>query len=271
MIKGLIPGFSGDNFLVNMKNQLTERQKIEETYHDEKYKGDASPKTYKAGESRYYRFFWELIGNVNGLKVLDFGCGNGWVGVRLARAGAKMVWGIDISGELIKKGNKWIEDEGLSSIVDLKKMAGEHLTFSDNFFDLILGSAILHHTQFDLAIENIFRVLKPGGRAIFVEPLNQNIFLRIWRIFTPWRRSPAERALINKDLKFIKGIFPKARYFFFGFTSIFSVGLILIFPANKLLLFLNKMFERFDRYLLNLFPILGKYCAVVVMELKKDN
>ena len=264
-----IPGFAGDIFLDKMKNQLSERQRIEEIYHDEKYRSDAFSKTYKGGESRYYRFFWELIGSVNGLKVLDFGCGNGWVGVRLARAGAKKVWGIDISGELIKKGKKWIKDEGLSSKVDLKKMAGENLTFSDNFFDLILGSAILHHTQLDLALKNIYRVLKPGGRAIFVEPLNQNIFLRIWRKVTPWRRSPAERALTNKDLKFIHGLFPKARYFFFGFTSIFSVGLILFFPGNKLLLFVNKLFQRLDRYLLNLFPVLGKYCSVVVMELRK--
>ena len=88
-----------------MKNQLSERQRIEEIYHDDKYKDDAVSTTYNRVENRYYGFFWKLIGDVSGLKVLDFGCGNGWASILLAWAGAK-VWGIDISEELIKKATK---------------------------------------------------------------------------------------------------------------------------------------------------------------------
>lgn len=249
---------------------MSERQRIEEIYHDAKYKHDAIPVIYERSETKYYRFFWDLIGDVSGLKVLDFGCGNGWVSILLAKAGAK-VWGIDISGELIKKANKWANDEGLSSKISFEKMPGENLAFPDNFFDLILGSAILHHTDINLAITSIFRVLKPGGRAVFIEPLNQNIFLRIWRRVTPWRRSPTERALTNKDLKFIQSIFTRTKYNFFSFTSILSEGLIILLPKNKSLFFANGLLKKLDSYLLNLFPFLGKYCAVVVLELRKEN
>lgn len=254
-----------------MKNQLSERQRIEEIYHDDKYKHDAVSTTYNGVESRYYWFFGELIGDVSGLKVLDFGCGNGWVSIRLAKAGAEKVWGIDISEELIKKANKWANDESLSSKISFEKMPGENLAFPNNFFDLILGSAILHHTDINLAITSIFGVLKPGGRAIFVEPLNQNIFLRIWRKLTPWRRSPTERALTNKDLKFIQSIFTRTKYNFFGFTSIFSEGLILLFPKNKSLVFIDALLEKLDSIILRFFPSLGKYSAVVVLELRKGN
>ena len=254
----------------NMKNQLSERQRIEEIYHDAKCKHDAIPDTYERGETKCYRFFWDLIGDVSGLKVLDFGCGDGWVSILLAKAGARL-WGIDLSGELIKKANKWAKDEGLSARICFNKMPGENLTFTDNFFDLILGSAILHHTDINLAITSIFRVLKPGGRAIFIEPLNQNIFLRIWRRVTPWRRSPTERALTNKDLEFIQGIFNRTKYNFFGFTSIFSEGLILLLPKNKSLVFINALLEKLDSMILRLFPSLGKYSAVVVLELRKEN
>jgi SAM-dependent methyltransferase len=135
---------------------------------------------------------------------------------------------------------------------------------------LILGSAILHHTELDRAVKNLYRVLKPGGRAIFIEPMNQNIFLRIWRVVTPWRRSPAEKALVNNDLKFVRNVFPNSKYHFFKFTSILSTGLGIVFTSNKFLSVIDDFFERIDNKLLKLFPSLGKYYAIVVLELIKD-
>ncbi len=252
-----------------MKTKLSKRQQIEETYHNEKYKDDIVSDGYDKYEGLYYKYFWEQAANVKGLNVLDYGCGNGWGSMKLAQSGAAKVWGIDISGELIKKGKKWVKDEGLSAKISLEKMAGENLTFPDDFFDLILGSAILHHTEIELALKSIFRVLRPGGKGIFIEPLTQNIFLKIWRKLTPWRRSPTERALTNKDLKLIKAIFPKSKCNFFSFTSILSDGLILLFPNRNSLICLNKLFEKIAQHLLKIFPFLGKYCAVVVLELKK--
>jgi ubiquinone/menaquinone biosynthesis C-methylase UbiE len=161
-----------------MENKLTERQRIEEAYHDNKYKYDDMSDTSAGPERSYYKFFWGLIGDVKNLKVLDFGCGDGWVSIQFAKAGAK-VWGIDISGELVKKANKWAQNEGLSSKICFEKMPAENLSFPKNFFDLICRSAILHHTDLSLAVQNIHRVLKPGGRAIFIEPMNQNIFLQL--------------------------------------------------------------------------------------------
>ena len=252
-----------------MKNSLSERQRIEENYHDRKYKDDILENSSSQGGSAY-KFYRELRGNVNGLKILDYGCGNGWLSMDLIKEGATEVYGIDISKELIEKANKFAEVKGLSKNINFKKMPGENLTFPDNFFDLILGSAILHHTDISLAIKNIYRVLKPGGRALFIEPLNQNIFLRIWRKLTPWRRSPAEKALVSKDLKFIQDVFPDAKYHFFKFFSIFSKGLTVLLPKNKTLIYANVLLERFDKNLLKLFPFCGKYYAVIVMELNKN-
>lgn len=254
---------------MNINLQLSERQRIEQEYHDAKYNGNLIQTDYNFREEIYYRFFWEQIGDVSGLKILDFGCGNGWVSIQLAKKGAKKVYGIDISGELIKKGNMWVENEGFSSKIDLKKMPGEKLVFPGEFFDLILGSAILHHTEIELALKSIFRVLKPEGRGIFIEPLNQNIFLRIWRLLTPWRRSPTEKALTNKDLNLIQSIFPNSKLNYFLFTSIFSEGLTLLFPKCKTLIYFNILLEKIDNRLLKALPFWGKYCAVVVLELKK--
>ena len=98
-------------------------------------------------------------------------------------------------------------------------MPAEDLSLPENFFDLIAGSAILHHTDLNLAVQNIHRVLKPGGRAIFIEPMNQNIFLKIWRALTPWRRSTEERALTKRELTFIQSAFPEVKNNFFRFLQ----------------------------------------------------
>lgn len=250
-----------------LDSQLLKKQKMEKEYHDRKYKDDAESTT-RYTTDRAYKFYRELVGDVNGLRVLDYGCGNGWLSIRFAKSGAK-VWGIDISEELISKASKWAKSEGLSENITFKEMAAENLSFQDEHFDLIIGSAILHHTDIGIAIENINRVLTSGGRALFIEPMNQNIALKIWRKLTPLRRSPTEKALDHNDLKLIQQTFLNARYTFFSFTSIFTEGLILVFPKNKFIIFLNYLMEKLDNLVLRLFPSLGKYCAVVVMELNK--
>ena len=251
-----------------MDSLLTERQKTEKRYHDEKHRDGAKALPTRGGSSAY-TFYWGLIGDVTGLKVLDFGCGNGWLSVLLAKSGADVL-GIDISGELIKKARKLAEKDGVSENAKFMEVPGENLDLPGSSFDLILGSAVLHHTDLNPAIRNIFKVLKPGGRAVFIEPMNQNIFLRLWRRATPWRRSPTERALVYDDLKFIRGVFPKARYHFLGFTSIFTEGLLLVAPGSRLARFANKLLESLDSLLLSALPFLGRYCAVVVMELHKE-
>ena len=148
-------------------------------------------------------------------------------------------------------------------------MAAENLSYDDNFFDLIIGSAILHHTELDLALKNIHRVLKPNGKAIFIEPMNQNIFLRIWRKMTPNRRSPTERALIKSDLMLIEHVFRQARLTFFGLLSIFTTGLLAFFPQSRMIAVLNKWLHEIDRRIFQILPSLGRFGAVVVLELKK--
>lgn len=251
-----------------MRDKLTERQKLEELYHDEKYKDSSHGEAVRSKTGEYYKFFWKQLGNVNKKKILDFGCGNGWLSISYAKQGAD-VWGFDISGELIKKAKKWVKKEGLNGKITLKKMAAENLTYDDNFFDLIVGSAILHHTELDITLRNISRILNPEGKAIFIEPMNQNIFLRLWRKITPNRRSTTERALGESDLLLIQQVFPRARLTFFSFTSIFTEGLLVFYPQSKIAAKINNLLEKLDCHIFQLLPFLGRFGAVVVMELKK--
>jgi ubiquinone/menaquinone biosynthesis C-methylase UbiE len=66
---------------------------------------------------------------------------------------------------------------------------------------MVLGVSILHHTDPFGAGSEVSRVLKPGGRTLFIEPLAHNVFLRIFRWLTPSRRTPTEQPMPVKQIK----------------------------------------------------------------------
>jgi 2-polyprenyl-3-methyl-5-hydroxy-6-metoxy-1,4-benzoquinol methylase len=252
-----------------MTNNISDRKRIEEHYHDSMHKERVIQKGHlNAGDRNHYKHFYNLVGDVKGMKLLEVGCGGGWLSIQLAERGAK-VYGIDISGELIKYAMQEAVRNSCTDNVVFEKMAVEDMTFEDESFDIVIGSSILHHTDLKIVIPKIYKLIDRAGRGLFVEPLNENFVLKLWRKLTPWRRTPTERALLKCDLNFIKEIFPLAEYHFFGFFSMISMGLLMFFPKSNGLLLINKTLERFDAWAVDMFPLLGQYFAVVVLELKK--
>jgi SAM-dependent methyltransferase len=79
------------------------------------------------------------------------------------------------------------------------------LEFESNIFDVVFGSSVLHHLEFNRAINEILRVLKPGGRMVFAEPnmLNPQIFIQKNIPFIKkWLGdSPDETAIIRWSFK----------------------------------------------------------------------
>ena len=245
---------------------LSQRQNIEKSYHNKKYRQNQNVYDIYAANKSYYKHFYSLVNNISGKKVLDYGCGDGWFSFEMGKKSAE-IWGIDISDELIKRA---IAKKNNSNIfVQFMVMPCEKLCFQDNFFDIIVGSAILHHIDIEIALKEIKRVLKISGHAYFIEPMNENLILKIWRLITPWRRSPTEKALVWGDILLIKRIFPKSKFRFFLLLSIFTSGLMLFFPKNYLLFRICNSLEHIEQIIINKFPKLGKYCAVTVMEIEK--
>ena len=107
-------------------------------------------------------------------KVLDVGCALGFLAKRFAKENHR-VWGIDVSEYAIITSQK--EVPGSSFLVH---NAEEKFPFSDNFFDAAMAIDILEHLEYpDAALENINRVLKPGG-VIFLGSPNNNVLRKIF-------------------------------------------------------------------------------------------
>lgn len=250
-----------------MSSAYTERQRIEKEWHDEKFREGVGPGGARRIDRTSQRF-WEIVGEPRGLTILDFGCGDGWVSVRLAKLGNRL-HGFDISASLIERAKGLAERANVAGITSFKEMAAENLDYPDESFDMIVGTSILHHTDLDKALERIRAVLKADGTAIFMEPLNQNILLKTWRALTPWRRTETERAFSSDDVALVRRLFPSTRFTYFSFLSMFTTSLLFLAPQSRFLNAANERFESLDERLLSAFPALGKYSAVAIMEMRK--
>lgn len=123
--------------------------------------------------------------------------------------------GIDISDVAIKRAR-----QNYGEFADFHVMDAHKMEFESNTFDLIVGRAILHHLDWEIAIREIKRVLKPGGVALFMEPLGDNPVGKIIRKITPLARTLDEQPLSKSQIKFAGRIFAKSHHHFANLISV---------------------------------------------------
>lgn len=129
------------------------------------------------------RYAYRLLGAIDGKKVLDYGCGSGENSVILSALGGN-VTGIDISSDLVEMAAKRMEANRIRWNV---RVASAYATGeSDASFDVAFGAAILHHLDLVESSREIHRLLKPGGIAVFSEPVRDLAALRWLRRITPF-------------------------------------------------------------------------------------
>ncbi len=120
-------------------------------------------------EAHRYAKEWHIpaaadFAGARGLRVLEIGCGLGTDGAQFAKAGADYT-GIDLTNAAIELARKRFALSGLPG--EFRVADAENLDFADDSFDLVYSHGVLHHTpDTALAVREIHRVLKPGGRAI---------------------------------------------------------------------------------------------------------
>src|SRR3990172_13222190 len=118
------------------------------------------------------KLFQRHFGNLKGKKVLKLDLWNEVNNTRIlswvARRGAK-VCGIDVSSYLVKKTKENFKKEGLKGKFINCDM--REIKFPDNSFDFIYTMGTIEHVHdYCVAVREIYRVLKPGGKAIIGIP-----------------------------------------------------------------------------------------------------
>jgi SAM-dependent methyltransferase len=124
---------------------------------------------FNAIERHRYQTEWHIPGVVNFQRwrdsdVLEVGCGLGTDAINFARRGARYT-GVDLTEASIELVRRRFEFESLTA--DLRVADAEALPFDADSFDLVYSHGVLHHTpDTQQAINEVHRVLKPGGTAM---------------------------------------------------------------------------------------------------------
>jgi ubiquinone/menaquinone biosynthesis C-methylase UbiE len=147
-----------------------------------------------------------------GRKLLEVGCGAGIDLLRFARGGAS-VTGIDLSRTAIDLARKNFELGEQKA--DLRLMNGECMQFADNTFDVVYAHGVLQYTAEPAKmIDEIHRVLKPGGEAILMV-YNRYSWLSLMRKLTnvplEHEDAPVLRKFSIPELKHLLDLFQDYR------------------------------------------------------------
>jgi ubiquinone/menaquinone biosynthesis C-methylase UbiE len=210
-------------------------------------------------------YCYHLLGDVRGRRVVDFGCGSGANTALLTRRGAH-VWAIDISEDLLRLGNRRLAASGRAGEATFLAGSAHDMPFPDGSIDVVFGIAILHHLDLDLVSREVRRVLKPGGRAIFQEPVRNSAVIRFVRSLIPYSApdiSPYERPLTDAELRRFAGGFSRVSIRAYALPHV-QVGQVLPVVKNYW-----RTLYAIDRALLRALPFLGRYASIRVIELTK--
>lgn len=209
---------------------------------------------------RSLRYVLQRMGDLTGARVLDLGCGTGDYTVVLARRGARMT-AVDLAPVALETTRQRARRNDVADRIEVARMPAEALALPDDTFDWVVGFGVLHHAEPAALAAEARRVLRPGGRALFREPLGLNPLLEFARRHLPYRhksRAPGDRFLRQEDLQAVAVHFSTAHLRPFYLFSMISraFGRRERFP----------MLWSVDEFLLRRFPGLWRWCRYVVLE-----
>ncbi|WP_425516753.1 bifunctional demethylmenaquinone methyltransferase/2-methoxy-6-polyprenyl-1,4-benzoquinol methylase UbiE [Paludibacterium yongneupense] len=155
--------------------------KVAEVFHSVARKYDVMNDLMSGGLHRVWKHFTLTTSGVKaGDRVLDIAGGTG----DLARGWSRRVgsggevWLTDINSSMLTVGRDRLLDEGVVLPVSLAD--AEHLPFPDNYFDCVsVAFGLRNMTHKDVALAEMRRVLRPGGKLLVLE------FSRIWKPLSP--------------------------------------------------------------------------------------
>jgi SAM-dependent methyltransferase len=161
------------------ERQLQDEAKFADA-HYEGFTGDLSINPVMFRKYSDPKYFWDLreksaqlLGPVAGKRMLDYGCGMGEETIYFAKLGAH-VTSIDISPVGIELTKRRAEFNGLADRVDASVRDATQTGFADESFDLVHGLGIIHHLGAENSFRELYRVMKPGARGVFLEHLGDS-------------------------------------------------------------------------------------------------
>jgi len=175
--------------------------KVAEVFHSVANRYDAMNDLMSMGLHRVWKRFLALHARIRpGFKVLDIAGGTGDISRLLAQEAGPTgeVWLTDINGSMLGVGRDRMLDKGL--MLPVAQCDAEKLPCPGDYFDLVtVAFGLRNMTHKDVALTEMRRVLKPGGKLMVLE------FSKVWKPLAPlydlysFQMLPRMGELVTKD------------------------------------------------------------------------
>ncbi len=225
------------------------RKRREREFHNRDFASTgrkAANAAYGVAETANRLFLAQALERARGVTVLEYGCGPGTYSFQYADVAQRVV-GIDISDTAVEQARARAVVRGTTN-TEFHRMDCEDPDLPPASFDLVCGRAILHHLDLDRSFSTIKRLLKPGGSALFLEPLGHNPAINLFRRLTPSMRTVDEHPLLRGDLTTARRYFDRVEVEPFVFLTLFVAPL----ATSPVIKHLVHTLEWADRGLLKL-------------------
>jgi ubiquinone/menaquinone biosynthesis C-methylase UbiE len=219
----------------------------------------------------YHWFYFDKLYSVltqgPNCKVLDVACGIGFLSVLLARYGHQVV-AVDISNKSIAYAKKLATSYNCIDKIDFRVMDVSKLTLDSDSFDIVTGEDALHHViKYPGSIENIYRVLKPGGKAYFSEPFAFNPLINSMRfVNVHLKNHKGEQFLGRNELRLLNSCFDEVEIKDKSVIYIFSRFFSKPSQKNKKV---NLLLKKTDDYFQSKIPFINRFYAYAFLEMTK--
>ncbi len=221
------------------------------------------------------------MGPLKGKRILDFGCGAGEAAVYFATQGA-YVYACDISAGFLQVVNALATKFGVT--VQTTKCDSAKTPYEDDYFDFIYGNGILHHVELEQTSIEVERILKPGGKAFFIEPLPYNPAINVYRKMAEAVRTVDEIPLSFKQMDAFGNKFAKyehQEFWLFTLLIFFHFFFIRHWHPSKVRYWkrliesgqdyagLMNFWQKWDTRCMHIFPFLKYLCWNTVIRVEK--
>ncbi len=157
-----------------------------------------------------YHTFWRFrpsardaveraLGPLTGQRVLDLGAGDGFTTLRHAQRGAHVI-AVELAGAGLRAIVARAVEKGLTARIAPLRADAQRLPIATASVDLVYGENFLMYVDPAAIGREVARVLRPGGRAVFLEPTAHHPLIRLYRRLGSPYRGTAPRYFTIADI-----------------------------------------------------------------------